>query len=113
MLGDLQGATMERDRSRNKAGRYKPGYNSRRVKKERVAHRLAGLIEVYAADAATQQVLGAVAVCLDDAEHAHTLVARVRAGNAARRLLATITRKPPKPPMTIAEFERLKREGKL
>jgi len=36
MQGDLQGGSVERD----KLGRYKPGYSSRRVKLERIAAKL-------------------------------------------------------------------------
>jgi len=43
MQGDLQGGTAERD----KLGRYKPGYSSRRVKLERIAAKLAELTAEY------------------------------------------------------------------
>src|SRR6516162_2884962 len=43
MQGDLQGGSAERDR----LGRYKPGYSSRRVKLERIAAKLAELTAEY------------------------------------------------------------------
>src|SRR5215472_15826480 len=43
MQGDLQGGSAERDR----LGRYKPGYSSRRVKLERIAAKLNELVAEY------------------------------------------------------------------
>ena len=43
MQGDLQGGSAERD----KLGRYKPGYSSRRVKLERIAAKLNELVAEF------------------------------------------------------------------
>jgi hypothetical protein len=68
------------------------------------------LVWHYAADAAQQQILAAAARCLDDAERARSLVQRVRAGNAARRLLRDIPKKE-KPIPTLAELRRRSKGG--
>jgi hypothetical protein len=87
----------------DKLGRLVPGHSEYSARKRRIAERLAALIVEFDASPAQQQVLAVVARCLDDAERARSLVQRVRAGNAARRLLATIPPKPAPPPMSLAE----------
>ena len=74
---------------------FQSGNSEYRAKKKRIAARLAQLIADHDPTPSQKQILAVVAHHLDDAERARSLVQRVRAGNAARRLLKDIPRKPP------------------
>ena len=74
---------------------FQSGNSEYRAKKQRIAARLAQLIADHDPTPSQKQILAVVANHLDDAERARSLVQRVRAGNAARRLLKDIPRKPP------------------
>jgi len=74
---------------------FQSGNSEYRAKKQRIAARLAQLIADHDPTPSQKQILAVVAHHLDDAERARSLVQRVRAGNAARRLLKDIPRKPP------------------
>jgi hypothetical protein len=80
--------------SRDKPWLFRPGNTEYAAKRRRIADRLAQLIADHDASPSQKQLLAVVANHLDDAERARSLVARVRAGNAARRLLKDIPRRP-------------------
>jgi hypothetical protein len=81
--------------SRDRPWRFQAGNTEYRAKRDRIAARLAQLIADHDPTPSQKQILAVVANHLDDAERARSLVQRVRAGNAARRLLKDIPRKPP------------------
>jgi hypothetical protein len=83
---------------------FQSGNSEYRAKKQRIAARLAQLIADHDPTPSQKQLLAVVAHHLDDAERARSLVQRVRAGNAARRLLKDIPRKPQAPPMSAREL---------
>ena len=81
--------------SSDKPWLFQSGNSEYRAKKQRIAARLVQLIADHDPTPSQKQILAVVAHHLDDAERARSLVQRVRAGNAARRLLKDIPRKPP------------------
>jgi hypothetical protein len=81
----------------DRLGRFTSGNTDYRAKRDRIAARLAQLIADHDPTPSQKQILAVVAHHLDDAERARSLVQRVRAGNAARRLLKDIPRKPGSP----------------
>jgi hypothetical protein len=83
---------------------FRPGHSEYRAKKQRIAARLEQLLADHDPTPSQKQILAVVAHHLDDAERARSLVQRVRAGNAARRLLKDIPRKPPAASMTAREL---------
>ena len=86
-------------------GHFRHGNSEYRAKQKRLAERLAQLNADYDASPSQQQLLAIAARHLDDAERARSALARTRASNAARRLLADIPRKPEKPlPATLQEM---------
>jgi hypothetical protein len=100
MLGDLQSASAERD----KLGRYKPGFNSRKVKQERIAAKLNELVAEYfpnggysVMDAARLKLAAQHYV---DAETCRDPVTRQRATRCAEYLLSKL--KPPPAPRSPA-----------
>ena len=90
--------------SSDKPWLFQSGNSEYRAKKQRIAARLAQLIADHDPTPSQKQILAVVAHHLDDAERARSLVQRVRAGNAARRLLRDIPRKPPAASMTAREL---------
>jgi hypothetical protein len=76
-------------------GRFVNGNSEREAKKRRIAERLATLRLDYDPSPSQQMLLVVVAGHLDDAERCRSAAARIRATNAARRLLRDIPRKPP------------------
>ena len=87
---------------------FRSGNSEYRAKKQRIAVRLAQLVAEFDPSPAQRQLLAIIAGHLDDAERARSLVQRVRAGNAARRLLKDIPRRPllaPHPP-AATDFEK-------
>jgi hypothetical protein len=86
-------------------GRFTSGNSERAAKRNRIAKRLAELVEVYESDAASRQILSVAAAALDDASNGRTLITRIRAANSARRLLASVPRKPqPRQPDALDAF---------
>jgi hypothetical protein len=101
MDGSAIGAVADHD----KLGRFTTGNTEYRAKQKRLAERLAQLNADYDATPSQQQLLAIAARHLDDAERARSALARTRASNAARRLLADIPRRPEKPlPATLEEY---------
>jgi hypothetical protein len=92
--------------SSDKPWRFRTGNSEYRAKKDRIAARLEQLIADYDPTPSQRQLLAIIAGHLDDAERARSLVQRVRAGNAARRLLKDIPlRQRPQPkPKTAKEL---------
>jgi hypothetical protein len=99
MQGEVQGGSAERDR----LGRYKPGYNSRRVKLERIAAKLNELVAEYfpnggysSMDAARLKLAAQHYV---DAETCRDPVTRQRATRCGEYLLSKLKPPPaPRPP---------------
>jgi len=89
-------------------GRFVNGNSEREAKRRRIAERLEALLADYDPTRAQRQLLAIVAGHLDDAERARSAVARIRATNAARRLLKDIPRKPP-PAQLVSARELLDR----
>jgi hypothetical protein len=103
MLGDLQGISAERD----KLGRYKPGYNSRRVKQERIAAKLNELTAEFFPDNGYSRMdaarLKLAAQHYVDAETCRDPVTRHRATRCAEYLLSKL--KPPPAPRSAPALE--------
>jgi len=89
MDGLAGGTVSEHDR----LGRFKNGNSEHSVKRRRVAARLKALSADYDASPSQEQLLVIVARHLDDAAVARTAERRVRATNAATRLLRSIPRR--------------------
>jgi hypothetical protein len=91
MQGDLQGGSAERDR----LGRYKPGYSSRRVKLERIAAKLNELVAEYFPNGGYGRMdaarLKLAAQHYVDAETCRDPVIRQRATRCAEYLLAKLS----------------------
>ena len=99
MQGDLQGGSAERDR----LGRYKPGYSSRRVKLERIAAKLNELVAEYFPNGGYSRMdaarLKLAAQHYVDAETCRDPVTRQRATRCAEYLLSKLKPPPaPRPP---------------
>jgi|SRR6516225_2264017 len=99
MQGDLQGGSAERD----KLGRYKPGYSSRRVKLERIAAKLNELVAEFFPNGADYSRVDAARLKLAaqhyvDAETCRDPVTRQRATRCAEYLLAKLSKPAPRPP---------------
>jgi hypothetical protein len=97
MLGDVQGGSAERDR----LGRYKPGYSSRRVKLERIAAKLNELVAEYFPNGGYSRMdaarLKLAAQHYVDAETCRDPVVRQRATRTAEYLLNKIRPSAPRP----------------
>ena len=87
-------------------GRLLPGHSEWRARKDRVAKRLAELVEHYECDGAQRQLLQVAAELLDVAARSRNLERRAKAANSANRILRSIPRKPaPQPkPKTAKEL---------
>ena len=100
MQGDLQGGSAERDR----LGRYKPGYSSRRVKLERIAAKLNELVAEYFPNGGYSRMdasrLSLAAKHYVTAETCRDPVVAQRATRVAEYLLSKL--KPPAPRSTPA-----------
>jgi len=99
--GVIIGKTPGRDLRK---GTFTVGNSEREAKRRRIAERLEALLADYDPTRAQRQLLAIVAGHLDDAERARSAVARIRATNAARRLLKDIPRKPLAASMTAREL---------
>ena len=95
MNGSVTGKAAGHD---EQSGRFTNGHSEYRARKDRLAERVRQLTLDYDPGPAQQQLLPIIARHLDDAERARTAERRVRAANAARRLLKDIPRKPRSPP---------------
>jgi hypothetical protein len=91
MNGSPTGSALAHDEI---TGRFRAGNSEWHAKKRRIADRLARLHLDYDPSPSQEQLLAVVARHLDDAERGRSAVARIRATNAARRLLKDIPRKP-------------------
>jgi hypothetical protein len=96
MQGEVQGGSAERDR----LGRYKPGYSSRRVKLERIAAKLNELVAEYFPNGGYSRMdaarLKLAAQHFVDAETCRDPVTRQRATRCGEYLLSKL--KPPSAP---------------
>jgi hypothetical protein len=88
LLQDAQG------RFHDNQGRFVNGHSEYRARLQRLAERERQLTLDYDPSPSERQLLPIIARYLDDAERARTVERRVRAANAARRLLKDIPRKP-------------------
>jgi hypothetical protein len=106
MQGDLQGGSAERDR----LGRYKPGYSSRRVKLERIAAKLNELVtEFFPAGGYTRMDAARLKLAAQhyvDAETCRDPVTRQRATRCAEYLLSKLKPPPAPHPPAATDFER-------
>jgi hypothetical protein len=89
-MDGLAGGTVS---DHDRLGRFKNGNSEYAAKRRRIAERLAQLSTDYAASPSQQQLLAIAARHLDDAAVARTAERRVRATNAATRILRLIPRK--------------------
>jgi hypothetical protein len=89
MDGSAIGAVTDHDQ----LGRFKSGNTEYAAKRRRVAELLAQLAVDYDASPSQQQLLAVAALHLDDAVVARTAERRVRATNAATRILRSIPRR--------------------
>src|SRR5215472_6651467 len=92
--GVIIGKTPGRDLRK---GTFTVGNSEREAKRRRIAERLEALLADYNPSRSQQMLLVVIAGHLDDAERARSAVARIRATNAARRLLKDIPRRPEPP----------------
>jgi hypothetical protein len=106
----MDGTAISSVEGHDRLGRLVPGHSEYAAKRRRIAARLAQLVADYEPSPSQQQLLAIVAQHLDGAERARSLIQRVRAGNAARRLLRDIPRKPEQPPPSLESYKR-KREA--
>jgi hypothetical protein len=106
----MDGSAVGAAEGHDKLGRLIRGHTEYAAKRRRIAERLAQLVADYHPSPSQKQLLAIIAGHLDDAERARSLVQRVRAGNAARRLLRDIPRKPEPPPPSLETYKR-KREA--
>ena len=88
--GVIIGKTPGRDLRK---GTFTVGNSEREAKRRRIAERLEALLADYDPTPSQKQLLAIVAGHLDDAERANTAERRVRAGNAANRLLRLIPKR--------------------
>ena len=98
--GSAIGTASDHDRR----GRFVSGNTEYRAKQQRIAERVQQLALDYDPSPSQQMLLAIIARHLDDAERARTAERRVRAGNAANRLLRQIPRKPEPPVPSLQEL---------
>jgi hypothetical protein len=105
MQGDLQGGSAERDR----LGRYKPGYSSRRVKLERIAAKLNELVAEYFPNGGYSRMdasrLSLAAKHYVTAETCRDPVVAQRATRCAEYLLSKLKPPAPRPSAVQAPLE--------
>lgn len=94
-----------------RTGRLLPGHTEYAARKRRIAARLEALVEEFDPSPAMRDQLAIIAGLHDDAERGRSLATRIRASNAARRLLAAIPRKPPPPIPTLEETIEMERKA--
>jgi len=88
--GVIIGKTPGRDLRK---GTFTVGNSEREAKRRRIAERLEALLADYDPSRSQQMLLAVIAGHLDDAERARSAVARIRATNAANRLLRLIPKR--------------------
>jgi hypothetical protein len=76
-----------------RSGRFINGHSEYRARKDRLAERVRQLTLDFDPSPSQQMLLPIIARHLDDAERARTAERRVRAGNAANRLLRLIPKR--------------------
>ena len=109
MDGSAAGAVAHHDRR----GRFASGNTEYRAKQQRIAEKARQLALDYNPSPSQQMLLLLIiARHLDDAERARSAERRVRAGNAANRLLRLIPRKPEPPPPSLDSYRRAKHGAK-
>jgi hypothetical protein len=91
-------------------GHFTPGHSEYAANRRRIAEKVRQLELDYDPSPSQQLLLPVIAAHLDEAERSRRSVTRVRASNAAKRLLADIPRKPEPPPPTLAAYERRKQQ---
>jgi hypothetical protein len=99
MDGSAIGAATDRD----PLGRFKDGNSEWFAKRRRIAERVHRLSLDYDPSPSQQMLFPIAAQALDDAEHARSAERRLRAANAARRILSMIPRRE-RPLPTMAEI---------
>ena len=90
MDGSVTGTAAGHD---ERSGRFTNGHSEYRARKDRLAERERQLTLDFDPSPSQRQLLPIIARHLDDAERARTGERRVRAGNAANRLLRLIPRR--------------------
>jgi len=94
----MQGETLGGSAARDKLGRYKPGYSSRRAKLERIAAKLSELIAEYFPNGGYSRMdaarLRLAAQHFVDAESCRDPVTRQRATRVAEYLCAKLSKPP-------------------
>jgi hypothetical protein len=90
MDGSATGTTSGHD---ERSGRFTNGHSEYRARKDRLAERVRQLTLDFDPSPSQQMLLPIIARHLDDAERARTAERRVRAGNAANRLLRLIPKR--------------------
>jgi hypothetical protein len=109
MDGSVIGPTPAHDQ----LGRFRAGNSEYRARQQRLAERVRQLNLDLDPSPSQRLLLPIIARHLDDALRARTAERRVRAGNAANRLLRSIPRKAKRPRrsriVTMAEIEALER----
>ena len=104
MDGAVSGSAAGHDRQ----GRFTAGHSEYAAKRRRIADRLAELSLEYNASSPARQTLLLIACThLDEAERTRNAEKRVRATNAAARILRSIPRKPepePAPPPLLEDL---------
>jgi hypothetical protein len=93
-------------------GRLVRGHSEYAARKRRLAERVAKLRLDYDPSPSQQMLLPIIARHLDDAERARTAERRVRAGNAANRLLRLIPKRTRQEEPLMTARELLERLGK-
>jgi len=104
MDGSANGAVAHHDRR----GRFANGNTEYHAKQQRIAEKARQLALDYDPSPSQQMLLPIIARHLDDAERARSAERRVRAGNAANRLLRLIPRKPEPAPPSLDSYRRAK-----
>jgi hypothetical protein len=89
MDGSASGAVAHHDRR----GRFANGNTEYRAKQQRIAEKARQLALDYDLSPSQRMLLPIIARHLDDAERARSAERRVRAGNAANRLMRQLKRK--------------------
>ena len=89
----MDGSTIGTAADHDRRGRFVSANSAYRAKQQRLAERLRRLRLDYDPSPSQRQLLPIIARHLDDAERARTAERRVRAGNAANRLLRLIPKR--------------------
>jgi len=96
----------------DRSGRFTNGHSEYRARKDRLAERVRQLTLDFDPSPSQEMLLPIIARHLDDAERARTAERRVRAGNAANRLLRLIPKRTRQEEPLITARELLERLSK-